>query len=201
MLIRILLGTAAVAAVASAAPASAQYYSGYTQPTYGYQQPTYTNRSYGYAQQYGTNGYRYAQPYGNAYGYNQSYGYAQPNAYGQAYGYGAADSGMATQQCTAAVQSRLANRNTLSSILGAVLGTSTGGGQVVGITQVNPRGNGMTTVRGLANSGRYASNGYGAYGQGAYGALGYGYQNAADLSFRCDVDYRGYVTNVTLRRR
>jgi hypothetical protein len=37
---------------------------------------------------------------------------------------------------------------------------------------------------------------------GAYGAQGYDprYANAADLSFRCNVDYRGAVTNVRLTR-
>jgi hypothetical protein len=43
----------------------------------------------------------------------------------------------------------------------------------------------MIRVRGLASSGRYG---------------GYGY-NAADLSFRCDVDYNGYVRNVDINRR
>jgi hypothetical protein len=56
-------------------------------------------------------------------------------------------------------------------------------------------------VRGLASSGRYAYNGYGPYGVGAYGALGYGYANAADLSFKCDVDFRGYVRDVDIYRR
>ena len=56
-------------------------------------------------------------------------------------------------------------------------------------------------VRGLASSGRYAYNSYGPYGVGAYGGLGYGYANQADLSFRCDVDYRGYVRNVDINRR
>jgi len=40
--------------------------------------------------------------------------------------------------------------------------------------------------------------GYGAYGVGAYGALGYG---QPDLSFKCDVDYRGYVRDVDINRR
>lgn len=167
-----LLGTgAAIAAIAAAAPASAQYYNyGYSQPTYRYAQPTYR--------------------YNQTYGYNQ-YGYAQPYAM---------NSNMATQQCTAAVQNRLANRAGIGSILGAILGANTTG-QVVAITQVQPRNNGTTRVRGLASSGRYAMNNYGRYGVGAYGALGYGYQNAADLSFRCDVDYRGYVRNVDINRR
>jgi hypothetical protein len=38
-------------------------------------------------------------------------------------------------------------------------------------------------VRGLASSGRY----------GGY--------NTADLSFKCDVDYRGYVRDLDINRR
>ena len=149
---------AGVAAIAAAAPASAQYY-GYAQP-YGYGQP------YGYAQQYG-----YA---------------ANPN--------------VATQQCSAAVQSRLYNRTSIGGILGVMLGANTSG-RVVSVTQVSPRSNGTMRVRGLASSGRYATNGYGPYGVGAYGAAGYGYANAADLSFRCDVAPNGAVYNVSINRR
>ena len=151
---------AGVAAIAAAAPATAQYY-GYAQP-YGYPQP------YGYAQQYGY-----------AYGTN-------PN--------------VATQQCSAAVQSRLYNRSSIGGILGVLLGANTTG-RVVSVTQVTPRNNGTMRVRGLASSGRYASNGYGPYGVGAYGAVGYGYANAADLSFRCDVAPNGAVYNLSINRR
>lgn len=149
---------AGVAAIAAAAPASAQYY-GYAQP------------------------YSYAQPYG----------------YAQTYGYGV-NTGVAQQQCTAAVQSRLYNRQNIGGILGVLLGANTTG-QVVGVTQVSPRSNGTVRVRGVASSGRYASNGYGPYGVGAYGAMGYGYANSADLSFRCDVAPNGAVYNVSINRR
>jgi len=170
---------AALAAITAAAPASAQY------APYGYNSYSYSQPSYGYSQRYS-----YAQPYG----YSQSYGYAQPyGAYGM-------DTNAATQQCTAAVQNRLANRASIGGILGALLGANTYG-QVVGVTQVSPRGNGTSVIRGLASSGRYAMNNYGPYGVGAYGALGYGAQNSADLSFRCDVDYRGYIRHVDISRR
>ena len=56
-------------------------------------------------------------------------------------------------------------------------------------------------VRGLASSGRVAYNGYSPYGVGAYGALGYGYAQAADLSFKCDVDARGYIRDIDINRR
>ena len=36
---------------------------------------------------------------------------------------------------------------------------------------------------------------------GAYGMLGYNYAQRADLSFKCDVDYRGYVRDVDINRR
>ena len=162
---KLLAGAASIAAFAAAAPASAQYY--------------------------GTPGYSYGAPYGNAYGYN---GYN--NRYG-AYGM---NTSAAAQQCSAAVQSRLYNRQSIGGILGAVLGANTTG-RVVSVTQVAPRNNGMIRVRGLASSGRMAYNGYGPYGVGAYGAAGYGYANQADLSFRCDIAPNGAVYNVNINRR
>ena len=137
--------------------------------------------------------------YSNPYGYSHSYGYANPG-YSQ-YGYGAVDTNMAAQQCTAAVQNRLYNRSSIGGIIGALLGANTmSNSRVLGVTQVSPNGS-YTRVRGLASSGRYAYNNYSPYGVGAYGALGYGYNQAADLSFKCDVDYRGYVRNVDIHRR
>ena len=88
----------------------------------------------------------------------------------------------------------------LGLILGAVLGANTSG-RVLSVTQVSPRSNGLIRVRGLASSGRYASNGYGPYGVGAYGAMGYGYASAADLSFRCDVAPNGAIYSVNINRR
>lgn len=174
---KMMLGAgAALAAIVTAAPASAQYspyrYNNYSNYNYNYAQPY---SSYGYGQRYNTYNYNYAQPY-------------------------AMNTSAASQQCMSAVQNRLANRASIGGIIGALLGANTTG-QVVGVTDVRLRGNGMTTVRGLASSGRYAMNGYGPYGVGAYGALGYGAQSTADLSFRCDVDYRGYVRNVDINRR
>lgn len=110
-----------------------------------------------------------------------------------------ADSSFASQQCSTAVQNRLYNR-TSGGIIGAIIGQRSNG-QVISVTQVNPRGDGTVRVRGLASSGRYAMNGYGPYGAGAYGALGYNYDRAADLSFRCDVAPNGAVYNVDINRR
>lgn len=124
------------------------------------------------------------------YGYN-SYGYG---AYG-------VNPNVAAQQCSAAVQNRLANRTSLAGIIGSLVGIPTGSyGRVLSITSSTPTRSGMR-VRGLASSGRMAYNGYGPYGVGAYGALGYSGYGGADLSFRCDVDYRGYVRDVDINRR
>lgn len=169
--------SAGVAAIAAAVPAQAQYY----------------------GQNYGS-GYRsYGQNYGSGYrSYGQNYGYG---AAGQTYGYGyGANTTLASQQCSAAVQNRLYNRRSIGGIIGSLLGTNTTG-RVLSVTQVSPRSNGTVRVRGLASSGRYASNNYGAYGVGAYGAMGYGYANAADLSFRCDVAANGAVYDVSINRR
>jgi hypothetical protein len=153
---RILAGAAGFAALAAAAPSTAQYY-GYQSNPYSYNQ----YRSYGYAPMMNSN--------------------------------------VAAQQCTAAVQNRLYNRTSIGGILGAFLGANTQG-RVLSVTQAEPTRYGMR-IRGLASSGRMAYNNYGPYGVGAYGGLGYGYANQADLSFRCDVDYRGYVRNVDINRR
>lgn len=127
------------------------------------------------AAQYG--GYSPYAPYGNAYGY-----YGQANV-----------TQMAAQQCAAAVQARLNNRVGIAGILGSVLGAPMATtGRVLSVTQVRPRDN-RIRVRGLANSGQSP------YGIGAYGAMGYAYQ--PDLSFTCDVDYRGRVRDVDINRR
>jgi len=144
---KILAGSAGLAALATAAPAAAQYY---------------------------------GQPYGNAYGY-----------------YNNSAANMAAQRCTAAVQSRLHTRTNAGGLLGAILGVNTAtSGRVLNVTQVTPRRNNVL-VRGLATSGR--NMGYGQYGYGAYGAAGYAYQ--PDLSFRCSVDYNGYIRDVDVNRR
>ena len=124
------------------------------------------------------------------YGYN-GYGYS---AYG-------VNPSVAAQQCSAAVQNRLYNRTSLAGIIGSLVGVPTGSyGRVVSITSTRPTRSGMR-VHGLASSGRVAYNRYGPYGVGAYGALGYSGYGGADLSFRCDVDYRGYVRDIDINRR
>ena len=150
-----------------------------------------------------------AAPAAAQYGYANPYGYSTPySGYGYGYNnyaYGAGvNSTAAVQQCSAAVQNRLYNRTSLGSILGSLVGIPTNQGRVVGITSIQPRSYGTVRVNGIATSGRYAYNSYnpyGAYGYGAYGSLGYNTAAMADLSFRCDVDARGYVRNVSVWRR
>jgi hypothetical protein len=71
--------------------------------------------------------------------------------------------------------------------------------RVTAITEVK-RSSGSLRVKGLIATGQNYRGGYG----GAYSNQGYGadprYAQAADLSFRCNVDYRGAVTNVRLSR-
>ena len=138
-------------------------------------------------------------------GYSNYSPYSGYNSYSpySSYGYSsyAMNPSAAAQQCTAAVQSRLYNRTSLASILGSLVGIPTNSyGRVVGITSTSPTRSGMR-IRGVATSGRYAYNGYSPYGMGAYGALGYNTAASADLSWRCDVDYRGYVRDVDINRR
>jgi hypothetical protein len=148
--------------------------------------PAAAQYAYGYTNPYTANRYSYAQTYGYAqpYGYAQTYGYAQPYRYVQPYGY-AMNTSVATSQCTAAVQSRLYSRNGLAGILGSLVGTYGSTGRVLNVTRVTPSRTGVR-VRGLATSGRMA----------------YGYRAGyPDLSFKCDVDRRGYVRDVDIRRR
>lgn len=173
MMKTMLVGGAALAALATAAPSAAQY-------NYGYANP-YAN----------TNPYANSNPYG----YANQYGYANANRYG----YNNNATTVAAQRCSAAVQNRLVRRTNsgIGGIVGQLFGVQrANSGRVLSITRVTPNRS-TVRVRGLATSGRYAN--YGAYGVGAYGAAGYAYQ--PDLSFRCDVDYRGYVRNIDINRR
>jgi hypothetical protein len=131
------------------------------------------------------------------YGYSN---YSYPYAYGG--GMYGVNAGIAAQQCSAAVQSRLYNRTSLGAILGSLVGLPTApAGRVLSVTEQTRTRDGGMRIRGLATSGRYAYNNYGSYGYGAYGALGYAYNSAADLRFRCSVDSRGYVRDVDINRR
>ena len=121
----------------------------------------------------------YQQPYGNAYGYyNNSANYA-------------------AQRCTAAVQQRLSMRGR-TGIIERLFGINNySNARVLSVTSVNPNRNAVR-VRGVASSGRMA---YNRYGTGYYGMLGSNYAPAADLSFNCSVDYRGYIRDIDTNRR
>lgn len=135
-LANILVGSAAVAAFASAAPAQAQYYLGA--------------------------GNGYDNPNGGAVG---------------AYGYGA-NSQLAVNQCSGAVQARLSGGY-------AYNGYANRGARVLGVSRVEPRANGVL-VRGVATSGRY-------------GTVAYGAQAPVDLTWQCRVDFRGFVSDVSVQ--
>jgi hypothetical protein len=166
----ILAGGIGLAALASAAPAAAQYYPA---PGYGYNnnvigqvlgQILNPQSGYGYGGNYASND-RYLvdrcaaavqQRVGAQYG-----GYQQ---YGQPYGYGYNNNGY-------------------------------GNARILGITRVERRNNGLR-VRGVATAGA----GYAGY-NGQYGYSGqYGYNQAGEFTFKCNVDYRGRITDIDLDR-
>lgn len=66
--------------------------------------------------------------------------------------------------------------------------------RVTAITDVQRRSSGLR-VRGLIDSG-----GYGSAYDSSSGSQPYGDTRSGDLTFRCDVDYRGYVRNVRIGR-
>lgn len=184
-LTKVLAGGIGLAALAGAAPAAAQYYPGY--------------------------------PYGGGYG-----GYGQQGGLGaiidqilggNRYAYGA-DQRMLVERCIAAVTNRV-QREYAYSNYGYPYGQGAygsygyaGGARVLGITDID-RDSRELQVRGIAtanaNMGAYGSP-YGGYGQqygSPYGGYGqqYGYaQPAGELRFKCDIDYRGRVTDIDLDR-
>jgi hypothetical protein len=197
---KILTGAAGLAIVASAAPASAQYAPGYNN---------------GYNNGYNQNGGVIGAVI------NSVLGGGRYGAYGQGADRNAVD------QCARAAEARVArdyrpsgygyNQNGYNNQMARA--------QVVGITGVERRSNGLK-VSGLINSGRYGNaygnQGYGnqGYGNQGYGNQGYGngypnqgypnqgYANPnyannaqrADMSFSCRVDARGYVSSVKIDR-
>ena len=179
-------GAAALCAIA--APAAAQYY-----PQQAYPQP--------YPQ-------TVPQPYpgqpGYGYGYNQgTTGNPVTDIIDQLLGnrYNVTDR-QAVRRCTNAVQAQAmqqyggyAQQGYGQQGYGYRQGIAAPSMRVTAITDVQRRNNGLR-VSGMLSSG-YA-------GQGQYGGQ-YGYQNrqyagAGDLSFRCNVDYRGQVTGIRVGR-
>ncbi|MEO8547717.1 MAG: hypothetical protein ABI422_05050 [Sphingomicrobium sp.] len=173
---KILAGGVAIAALASAAPAAAQYGYGYGYPgTGGNVVGQVLNQVFG---GYGSNGYN-------------------------------SNSRVAVQQCAAAVEQRLNGGyggygnsgygGYGGGYGGAGYGTyggGYGGGRVLGITHADMHSGGIFKVRGVATSGM--NSGYGG-GYGGYGGYGYA-QQAGDLKFLCEVDYRGYIRTLKIDR-
>jgi len=176
---KILAGGVAIAALASAAPAAAQYYPGYGQPNV------------------------IGQVIGQVLGGGQGYGYG-------------VNSQAAVQRCAAAVEQRINyqyNRYGNQGGYGGYGGYNPGYGynqstaRVLAVTSVERRSDNGLRVRGVATA-RANPGGYGGYG--GYGAPGgyspyggynpYPQQQAGELTFRCNVDYRGYVRDIDLNR-
>jgi hypothetical protein len=173
----ILAGGVGLAALASAAPAAAQYYPG--NPGYGYPGYGYNNNVVGQVLGQILGYGRY--PYGN-YGYNM-YG-------GQS---------MAVDQCARAVEARLNGHRGYYGYGNMPYGgygyNNYGGARVLGITRVDRKSYGLK-VRGVASSGYQGYQGYGRPGYGSYG-----YNAGADLSWSCEVRYDGRIRDIDLKRR
>ena len=176
---KILAGGIGLAALASAAPAAAQYY---PQPNYGYGNQNPVGQILGQILGYG----RY--PYGN-YGYNQ---YSNQSG--------------AVDQCARAVEARL---NGSQGYYGygnvpyqgqyGQYGYNTLATAVVDASRASPASRQKSyglKVYGVASSGY---QGYDGYGRGGYGS--YGYNAGADLSFACEVRYDGRIRDIDINRR
>jgi hypothetical protein len=185
VLTKLIAGGVGLAALATAAPAAAQYYPQQPYPNYGYGNQNPVGQIIGQILGYG----RY--PYGN-YGYNQ---YSNQSG--------------AVDQCARAVEARLngyqgyygynnvpygGGYNNRYGYNGYGNGYG-GGGRVQGITRVTQKSYGLK-VYGVASSGY---QGYQGYGQRGYGS--YGYNAGADLSFNCEVRYDGRIRDIDINRR
>jgi len=191
--------SAAAAVGAMAVPASAQqpYAYPYAQPTpqpypgqpgYGYQQPG------GYAQPYGTTANPIEQIVNQLLGNNSNYNVSERS--------------LVSRCASAAVAQAQAQYRPGSNGYGYQYGQPRGYGQqyaqpyanngysqmrVTAISNVERRRNNELRVTGMISSGAQP------YGN-AYGYQGQGYAQQADLSFRCNVDYRGAVSGVRISR-
>jgi hypothetical protein len=188
----------AAALIGIAAPAAAQYPYPQQQPyPQQYPQPAPGQPGYGYYPQqgYGQQGYG-QQPYGTD---------PMSQVIGQLLGtrYNVSDR-TKVQQCASAAMQQA------SAQYGAPYGNAYGYNRnrgynqgynnaaammrVTAITNVERRNNGLRVSGLLDSRAGYPPNGR------AYGYQNNGYAATGDLSFRCNVDYRGAVTNVRVRR-
>ena len=195
MFVKLAAGAAAMGGLALAAPAAAQ-----TPYPYAYPQPTYPQQAYPYAQQYpGQQGYA-QNPVGAI--INQLLG----NRYN-------VTDRTAVSQCASAAMAQAHAQYAQRGYNGYNQGYAQGYGQgygynpasmirVTAITNVERRPNGLRVTGMMSNGAGYGNQGYGYRNEG-YGTQGYAdprYGARGNLSFRCNVDYRGTVTNVRIRR-
>ncbi|MBW0144367.1 hypothetical protein [Sphingomicrobium clamense] len=73
-------------------------------------------------------------------------------------------------------------------------GSFGGQARIAGITDVKRKGWG-TQVKGVAMSGRYATN------YNRYDRRGYGYGQRPDIKWNCEIDRRGYIRDIDIKRR
>ena len=210
---------AATALGGIAAPAAAQYYPQPGTPQQGGyppQQAPYPGQQP--APYPGQPGYEYTQRQQQ----QQGHGYPQ-QGYGNRY---AGNDRQAITQCASAASAQASRqyRPQYQQPYGNAYGygqQQPGYARVTAVTNVERRRNGLR-VTGLLDSGMnpgaynqrdggYGQGGYGGqpgYGQQGYGQPGYGQQQGygqqayaqGDLSFRCNVDYQGRITNLRVGR-
>jgi hypothetical protein len=169
-----------------AAPASAQYQNYPYQQTYPQQyQPGYGDQQT-YPQQY-------QQGYGYQQGYNNPVGQIIDQLLGNRYN---VTDRQAVSRCASAVITQAQSQygsygNGYNNGYGnTAYSRGYSNLRVTSITDVQRRTNGLR-VRGTLASG------HGGYGQNAYQNRGYA---GGDLTFRCNVDYRGAVTGIRIGR-
>lgn len=195
MFTRLLTAAAVIGGAAAPVAAQTPYPYPYPQQQPAYPQPAPGQPGYGY--------YAPQQGYGQ-----QGYGYNQQNSLGAIIGqllgnrYNVTDR-TAVQQCASAAMAQAAaqyrprtayRQNAYGQPIGNPYGYNAASAmRVTAITNVERRRNGLR-VSGLIES----RSGYPPYGQ-AYGYRNQGYAATGDLSFRCNVNYRGAVTNIRVR--
>ncbi len=185
----------------AAAPAASQYEQ-YPQQQYPQQpytgqqqypeQPQYPQQQYPqqqypqqqYPQQYPQQGYGYEQGYGST---QDAIGAIIDSLIGNRYN---VSDRQAIHQCAYAAIQRAHGQ--YGGAYGQPYSGYNGSLRVTSITDVERRSNGVR-VRGTLGHGGYGNQPY----DQRYG-YGYGGYARAYMSFRCDVDYRGYVRNVRL---
>ena len=173
-----LAGAATLAALASAAPAAAQYYD----YRYNRDRDVVEQIVDGVARVAGavtgvTQGRYYDPRYGNRYGYGNAYGYGSPYGYSNGYGYAAGADRNAADACAYEAQRRYVRRY---------------GGVGVNIRSVQPYRYDRARVYGTVDLG----GGYGNYDRyRSYDRYGRTSQVAFDCTVRADGRVTGFHTN------